>query len=177
MSRRVLSQREQDRSWARRMQWVEPTDSVNAPLVAAVWQLALAHPPPPPTADAGTAMGEAGHGHPDVEDILTDGASNFDHIDKVLLYQTLCAAMPPQAAQLTEKKKGSYPAQLTSSCSPRSTDSKKPVPCARPACAVLMERTGPQKLCSRCKGVRYCSRECQRADWKRHKKCCRQLME
>lgn len=25
------------------------------------------------------------------------------------------------------------------------------------------------QMCSRCKGVRYCSKECQRADWKEHK--------
>jgi hypothetical protein len=32
----------------------------------------------------------------------------------------------------------------------------------------------PEKLmaCSSCKKVRYCSRECQKADWKRHKEEC-----
>lgn len=30
-----------------------------------------------------------------------------------------------------------------------------------------------QLLCSRCKAVRYCSRECQKAHWKEHKKVCK----
>lgn len=31
----------------------------------------------------------------------------------------------------------------------------------------------PLKKCSRCGGPRYCSQECQKADWKQHKKVCR----
>jgi hypothetical protein len=27
-------------------------------------------------------------------------------------------------------------------------------------------------VCGRCEAVRYCSRECQRADWKAHKPAC-----
>ena len=32
--------------------------------------------------------------------------------------------------------------------------------------------SGPLKKCSRCEGPRYCSQECQKADWKQHKKVC-----
>lgn len=31
----------------------------------------------------------------------------------------------------------------------------------------------PLKKCSRCEGPRYCSQDCQRADWKQHKKNCK----
>ena len=31
--------------------------------------------------------------------------------------------------------------------------------------------------CSRCKGVTYCSRECQKSDWKRHKETCEERMK
>jgi hypothetical protein len=44
---------------------------------------------------------------------------------------------------------------------------------ARAGCAVAgcasEEASG---VCSRCEAVRYCSRECQRADWKAHKPVC-----
>ena len=29
--------------------------------------------------------------------------------------------------------------------------------------------------CSKCKSVRYCSRECQRSDWKQHKLRCKEV--
>ncbi|XP_034299519.2 uncharacterized protein [Magallana gigas] len=32
--------------------------------------------------------------------------------------------------------------------------------------------TGKLKLCQRCKKIKYCSVECQKADWKKHKLCC-----
>jgi hypothetical protein len=32
-------------------------------------------------------------------------------------------------------------------------------------------------LCAGCGGVKYCSRECQRRDWKRHRKICRQVQQ
>lgn len=31
----------------------------------------------------------------------------------------------------------------------------------------------PLKICSRCGGPRYCSQECQKSDWKQHKKVCK----
>jgi hypothetical protein len=41
--------------------------------------------------------------------------------------------------------------------------------CAAAGCTSEEEATS---VCSRCKAVRYCSRECQRADWKAHKPAC-----
>ena len=40
--------------------------------------------------------------------------------------------------------------------------------CAAAGCA----KEEASSVCARCQTVRYCSRECQRADWKAHKKTC-----
>jgi hypothetical protein len=40
--------------------------------------------------------------------------------------------------------------------------------CAAAGCA----SEEASSVCSRCQAVRYCSRECQRADWKAHKRVC-----
>eukprot|EP00975_Prorocentrum_lima_P024378 5128149-Prorocentrum_lima.AAC.1 len=37
--------------------------------------------------------------------------------------------------------------------------------------------TGPQKWCRGCRDARYCSEECQRADWSRHKDRCERLRQ
>jgi len=36
-------------------------------------------------------------------------------------------------------------------------------------------KTSPEKTCSACNWMKYCSRECQRAHWKEHKKWCKLL--
>jgi MYND finger len=45
-------------------------------------------------------------------------------------------------------------------------------PCACPSCNNVEESVKQFKKCSRCHRVAYCSRECQRANWKVHKKGC-----
>ena len=51
--------------------------------------------------------------------------------------------------------------------------SVKPECVARAACAAAgCTSEEASSVCSRCKSVRYCSRECQRADWKAHKPAC-----
>ncbi len=39
-------------------------------------------------------------------------------------------------------------------------------------CAHCKEEKKKMKKCARCQVVYYCSRECQKKDWKNHKKCC-----
>jgi hypothetical protein len=39
-------------------------------------------------------------------------------------------------------------------------------------CSVCSKPTASLKVCSRCRGKQYCSRECQRRDWPDHKKAC-----
>lgn len=46
------------------------------------------------------------------------------------------------------------------------------VGCNKIACAKCGTRSGRLKKCARCQFVRYCGSECQRADWKDHKKYC-----
>jgi len=46
--------------------------------------------------------------------------------------------------------------------------------CAR--CLALGDKAGPQlRRCGRCKGVWYCSKECQTQDWPQHKKTCNKV--
>jgi splicing suppressor protein 51 len=42
-------------------------------------------------------------------------------------------------------------------------------------CEKTEAETGPLKQCSKCKSARYCTRDCQKADWKQHKKNCASL--
>eukprot|EP00984_Skeletonema_dohrnii_P007850 scaffold2899_cov85-Skeletonema_dohrnii-CCMP3373.AAC.6 len=49
--------------------------------------------------------------------------------------------------------------------------------CYNPECPIpcgFVERS-KTFYCSRCRGVTYCSRECQKADWTEHKQCCDKL--
>ena len=41
--------------------------------------------------------------------------------------------------------------------------------CASGKCKKVELNRGEYKTCSKCRSVWYCSRECQAADWKRHK--------
>jgi hypothetical protein len=42
-------------------------------------------------------------------------------------------------------------------------------------CANCGNTTGPLSACSQCKQVFYCSKECQKSDWKSHKLNCRKI--
>lgn len=44
--------------------------------------------------------------------------------------------------------------------------------CLTPFCAYCYTRELPVKVCNRCRGVRYCGAQCQRAAWGQHKKKC-----
>jgi hypothetical protein len=49
----------------------------------------------------------------------------------------------------------------------------KPECVARAGCATAgCTAEEASSVCARCQAVRYCSRECQRADWKAHKPAC-----
>ena len=54
-----------------------------------------------------------------------------------------------------------------------------PVQCMRNACGSRGEDDDPRNLnrCGGCSFVYYCSKECQQADWKTHKKLCRAVRE
>jgi TPR repeat protein len=44
---------------------------------------------------------------------------------------------------------------------------------ARQTCSWCNARSENLRICSRCKGPRYCDADCQRSDWARHKKICK----
>ncbi|KAH9898435.1 hypothetical protein C8Q73DRAFT_401616 [Cubamyces lactineus] len=46
--------------------------------------------------------------------------------------------------------------------------------CGNSGCHRGLLRTTDLRICGGCKGAFYCSSECQRADWERHQKLCRQ---
>lgn len=52
------------------------------------------------------------------------------------------------------------------------SEQPEPAPEPAPGCAKCGTSAAKLKVCSRCKGVSYSSRECQKADWKEHKKLC-----
>mmetsp|Transcript_1938 Transcript_1938/g.2863 ORF Transcript_1938/g.2863 Transcript_1938/m.2863 type:complete len:100 (+) Transcript_1938:990-1289(+) len=45
-------------------------------------------------------------------------------------------------------------------------------PCGHRSCQEKEKKVKGFRNCSRCKRIAYCSKECQRADWKRHKEEC-----
>ena len=45
------------------------------------------------------------------------------------------------------------------------------------SCAVCGKGMTVPKVCAKCKAIAYCSRECQKAHWKVHKKSCAQLVQ
>lgn len=50
--------------------------------------------------------------------------------------------------------------------------------CARPWCSgrtAAFNRGSRLRLCAGCRGVRYCSEECAKQDWERHRPCCKAL--
>jgi hypothetical protein len=52
---------------------------------------------------------------------------------------------------------------------------RMPWTCARCGITAEMLETGKLRDCSGCKSVRYCGRECQKADWSVHKPTCKRL--
>ena len=47
--------------------------------------------------------------------------------------------------------------------------------CFNSQCKKVEDTLGDYSSCSACKSVFYCSRECQKGDWKMHKKVCQSL--
>ena len=45
------------------------------------------------------------------------------------------------------------------------------------ACGKIEGKRGEWKTCSKCAVARYCGKDCQKADWKKHKKVCASLFE
>ncbi|EIW64650.1 uncharacterized protein TRAVEDRAFT_112059 [Trametes versicolor FP-101664 SS1] len=49
------------------------------------------------------------------------------------------------------------------------------IACSNYACANLSNKLSALSQCTVCKAIYYCSKPCQMADWKRHKKFCRRV--
>ena len=61
---------------------------------------------------------------------------------------------------------------------PAPSVSMAPAAAAAPLrCAVCGASSGELLLCSGCHGVRYCGRDCQKADWRAHKAACRRVQD
>ncbi|KAN0098384.1 hypothetical protein V8E51_014047 [Hyaloscypha variabilis] len=65
----------------------------------------------------------------------------------------------------SEARDSESPAEATSSSPPPTT---KCANCSTPE----IDPEKPLKPCAKCQTVRYCSRDCQKKDWKLHKKVC-----
>jgi hypothetical protein len=70
-----------------------------------------------------------------------------------------------------EKMDGPVEEQAAEAVQPSQKEKKKKVPkkkrCTKPDCA-----SEGSQLCGKCLKAKYCSRECQVADWKAHKLVC-----
>lgn len=51
-------------------------------------------------------------------------------------------------------------------------DSLSDTRCYRPSCRAVLDLKQHKNICSGCRRVLYCNKECQRSDWKRHKPVC-----
>jgi len=59
----------------------------------------------------------------------------------------------------------------------RSRPRSSPMPAAELVCCATCLRPGAARRCGRCRRRVYCSRDCQRADWAKHKKVCAGLAD
>ena len=141
-------------------------------------------------------------GHPeqlynsDIFEFLTNNAETNnnkksetpDFYTAINLFETfgVYGAIDKKAMELmqmaTNQSERGHTAKVSKSLSKKKGDTVLKIDTSKKECIVCKKTDaeadgGKLKSCSRCKRVRYCSRECQVKDWKTHKKFCKEVQK
>ncbi|KAJ7917971.1 hypothetical protein B0H13DRAFT_1449209, partial [Mycena leptocephala] len=86
-----------------------------------------------------------------------------EQLREINAYMAEASGFPPSGLPRQPKRKGQEKFPMSSSCAVCHNEAD--------------ESRKNLKQCAKCELTRYCSVDCQRTDWKRHKECCKAVKE